>query len=384
MRQTPSTAIERNAVPQGPRSGPAKRPNQGVAQLTDAEKVQIIRTRVQAAGDQLKARHTWLAHQDLIGLTIQLGSVAGMVLMAVLYLQDVIPAWFTVIAVAIFASFTHEMEHDLIHHMYYKHQPRMQNFLMLLGWLARPSTINPWMRREIHFHHHKVSGSATDLEERGITNGTPWGIKRVLMLADGMLSVVLRPVEMKQMSRLYVREVLKPESKAAFRQALRKKALAYWPLGTLFWAAWHAFFIWHAIDISASWMGSPIAWSPTALSIMQVLNAVAVCWLIPNVIRSFCLHFISSSMHYFGDVEPGNVMQQTQVFTHPIFWPMQLFCFNFGATHAIHHFVVGQPFYLRQMLASQAHQVMRDMGVRFNDLGSFKRANRMFADTPAA
>jgi hypothetical protein len=115
-----------------------------------------------------------------------------------------------------------------------------------------------------------------------------------------------------------------------------------------------------------------------------VLNAVAVCWLIPNVIRSFCLHFISSSMHYFGDVEPGNVMQQTQVFTHPIFWPMQLFCFNFGATHAIHHFVVGQPFYLRQMLASQAHQVMRDMGVRFNDLGSFKRANRMFADTPAA
>lgn len=347
--------------------------------LTDADKVAIIRSRIQAAGDAIKARNPWLvSQQNRIGLTIQLGSVGGMVLMSVLYLQGVVPAWFTIIAVAIFASLTHEMEHDLIHHMYYKHHPRMQNFLLLLGWIARPSTINPWMRREIHFHHHKVSGTETDMEERGITNGEPWGIKRLFMLADGMLAVMLRPVQLSKMSRQYVREVLKPNSKAEFKKALRKKALSYWPLGTFFWGAWHAWLAWHAADLGAQWLGTPIAWSDTTLSVMDVLNALAVCLLIPNVIRSFCLHFISSSMHYYGDIQPGNIMQQTQVFTHPVFWPFHLFCFNFGSTHGMHHFVVGQPFYLRQMIAKEGHAVMREMGVRFNDFGAFKRANRMY------
>jgi len=351
--------------------------------LSDADKVTVIRSRIQAAGDAIKARHPWLvSQQNRIGLAIQLGSVGGMVLMSVLYLQGIAPAWLTIIAVAIFASLTHEMEHDLIHHMYYKHQPRMQNFLLLLGWFARPSTINPWMRREIHFHHHKMSGSETDMEERGITNGEPWGIKRFFMLADGMLAVILRPVQLSKMSRQYVREVLKPNSKAEFKKALRKKALSYWPLGTFFWGAWHAWLAWHAVDLGAQWLDSPIVWSATTLSAMDVLNALAVCLLIPNVIRSFCLHFISSSMHYYGDIQAGNVMQQTQVFTHPVFWPFHLFCFNFGSTHGMHHFVVGQPFYLRQMIAKEGHAVMREMGVRFNDFGAFKRANRMH-DKPA-
>lgn len=362
-------------------AAPSARANQAsqrsAAHLSDTEKVQIIRTRVQAAGDAMKARHGWLAHQNLIGLCIQLGAVGGMVLMSVLYLQGVAPAWLTIIAVGVFASITHEMEHDLIHHMYYKHQPRMQNFLLLIGWLARPSTINPWMRREIHFHHHKVSGSETDMEERGITNGERWGIRRVLMLADGILAVVLRPLEMRKMTYQYVKHVLKPKSKSEFHRAMRMKALSYFPLGNLYWGAWHVWVVWHAVDIGARALGMPIEWSSTMLSIMDVLNPLAVCLLIPNFIRSFCLHFISSSMHYYGDIESSNIMQQCQVFTHPIFWPMHLFCFNFGSTHAIHHFVVGQPFYLRQMIAKEAHAVMREMGVRFNDFGSFRRANRM-------
>lgn len=378
--------MQQHSVPieTGPASGPQDSSNthRQVGPLTDAQKVQVIRNRVQAAGDALKERHPWLAQQNLIGATIQIGSVAGMVAMSVLYLQGLAPAWLTIVVVAILASLTHEMEHDLIHHMYFKHQPRMQNFLLLIGWLARPSTINPWTRRGLHFHHHKVSGSEGDLEERGITNGEPWGIKRLLMLADGTLSVMLRPITMQKMSRRYVKDAIKPQSKAEFRKAIRQQALSYWPLGNLFWASWHAYVVWHAVDLCATWLGSPIGWSPTTLSVMDVLDKVAVCLLIPNVIRSFCLHFISSSMHYYGDIESSNVMHQTQVFTHPIFWPMHLFCFNFGATHAIHHFVVGQPFYLRQMIAGEAHQVMREMGVRFNDFGAFRRANRMFEGSP--
>ncbi|MNF97548.1 hypothetical protein D3C84_803820 [compost metagenome] len=55
---------------------------------------------------------------------------------------------------------------------------------------------------------------------------------------------------------------------------------------------------------------------------------------------------------------------------------MQAFCFNFGSSHGIHHFVVKEPFYIRQLTVPVAHKVMREMGVRFNDFGTFARANR--------
>jgi hypothetical protein len=63
-------------------------------------------------------------------------------------------------------------------------------------------------------------------------------------------------------------------------------------------------------------------------------------------------------------------------------WPLQAFCFNFGSTHGIHHFVVKEPFYIRQMTCVVAHKVMAQMGVRFNDFATFRRANR-FAPSDA-
>jgi hypothetical protein len=88
-------------------------------------------------------------------------------------------------------------------------------------------------------------------------------------------------------------------------------------------------------------------------------------------------------MHYYGDVELGNVIQQTQVLNPWWMWPLQAFCFNFGSTHGIHHFVVKEPFYIRQMTAKVAHKVMAEMGVRFNDFGTFARANRLGFPPPA-
>ena len=81
-------------------------------------------------------------------------------------------------------------------------------------------------------------------------------------------------------------------------------------------------------------------------------------------------------MHYFGDIEDGNFVQQCQVLTKKRFILPHLFCFNFGSTHAIHHFVVRDPFYIRQMTAKKAREVMRANGVRFDDMGTFARANR--------
>jgi hypothetical protein len=117
---------------------------------------------------------------------------------------------------------------------------------------------------------------------------------------------------------------------------------------------------------------------------MGVIDFLAVVWLAPSALRTFCLHFISSNMHYYGDVEDENIMQQCQVLNPWWLMPLQLFCFNFGSTHAIHHFVVAQPFYLRQLVVKDAHTVMREMGVRFNDFGSFRRANRLHAESGLA
>ena len=43
---------------------------------------------------------------------------------------------------------------------------------------------------------------------------------------------------------------------------------------------------------------------------------------------------------------------------------------------AIHHFVLKEPFYIRQLTVPFAHKVMREMGVRFNDFGTSAHANR--------
>jgi hypothetical protein len=111
-----------------------------------------------------------------------------------------------------------------------------------------------------------------------------------------------------------------------------------------------------------------------AVAVAHAIDFVGVVLVLPNLFRRFCLFFVTSNIHFHGDVR--NLLEQTQVLDHWLFWPLNLFCFNFGATHAIHHFVVRQPFYLRQWVAPVAWEVMRENGVRFNDLGTFARANR--------
>jgi hypothetical protein len=46
--------------------------------------------------------------------------------------------------------------------------------------------------------------------------------------------------------------------------------------------------------------------------------------------------------------------------------------------------VVREPFYIRQLTVPVAHKVMREMGVRFNDFGTFGRANRFAGEEGVA
>lgn len=330
--------------------------------LNAAQRSAHIREVVLAKGVELRQRYPLLNHQDALGAGILAFALAGMIGSAALYMTGYLAWWACLLLNAFFASLTHELEHDLIHSMYFRKQRVPHNLMMALVWLARPSTINPWIRRHLHLNHHKVSGTETDMEERAITNGEPWGIARLLMVGDNVMSAFIRMLRAKTWTHKF--------------SIIKRTLKVYAPLALVHWGAWYVFLGFHAANGIAHLLGAPIEWSVTTLSVMQVIDIAAVVIIGPNVLRTFCLHFISSNMHYYGDVEAGNVMQQTQVLNAWWLWPLQAFCFNFGSTHGIHHFVVKEPFYIRQLTAPVAHKVMREMGVRFNDIGTFSRANR--------
>ncbi|EZP28917.1 fatty acid desaturase [Pseudomonas sp. RIT288] len=327
-----------------------------------AQRSAHIREVVLAKGVELRERYPILQHQDALGAGILAFALVGMIGSAALYITGHMAWWVCLLLNAFFASLTHELEHDLIHSMYFRKQRLPHNLMMGLVWLARPSTINPWIRRHLHLNHHKVSGTETDLEERAITNGEPWGFARLLMVGDNVMSAFIR--------------MLRAKTWAHKINIIKRTLKVYAPLALVHWGAWYVFLGFHAVNGIAYLMGSSIEWSATTLSVMQVIDIAAVVIIGPNVLRTFCLHFISSNMHYYGDIEAGNVLQQCQVLNPWWLWPLQVFCFNFGSSHGIHHFVVKEPFYIRQMTVPVAHKVMREMGVRFNDFGTFGRANR--------
>lgn len=351
--------------------------------LSDAEKTEHIRKTILEEGRALRRRHPWLErHQNLIGATIMAISLLGMISSGTLYVMELIPWWICVPVTAIFASLIHELEHDLIHLMYFKNRPWANDLMLALGWLARASTISPFVRRKLHLHHHKFSGTESDLEERGITNGERWGVRRLLMTGDNMLAVLLRPFTMQRAVRDYIRSQ-KPASQGDARKMSLQQLLAYAPLGNLYYLLFHSWVLAHLVLFAAQLAGAPITLPEGMATALAALDTFAVVYMLPCFLRTFCLHFISSNMHYYGDVEPRNVMQQCQVLNPWWLMPMQLFCFNFGSTHAIHHFAVREPFYIRQWTAPAAHRVMREMGVRFNDYGTFLRGNRFSREVSA-
>jgi fatty acid desaturase len=341
--------MKQDSSPSATLEGPLAARNDDRARIL---RITRINSAIRAASRDLRERYPLLRHQDAIGLSILLACVGVFFGAAAGYRAGSLPAWATVLVVALATSVVHEIEHDLIHQLYFRKNRVAHAAMMTLAWVLRPNTINPWLRRELHLNHHRVSGTATDLEERAITNGEPFGLKRLVMMADGVAAVLLR-----------VR-------KAGNRRAmiLAKFAVGYFPLGWAHFTLLYGFCAVHAGRLLGGHSLFP-AWSPS-------LDAAIVIWIAPNVLRSFCLNFISSNVHYFGDVTAGNVIEQTQVLDAPVLLPLQMFCFNFGSTHAIHHFVANEPFYVRQWTAPAAHAALRENGVPFNDFGTFRRANR--------
>lgn len=327
-----------------------------------ASKIEAIRHEIKQAGDDIRMRFPLLRHKNTIAALILAMSLICMLLTSWLYVQNIITAWVAIPVIGVLTSLMHEVEHDLIHGMYFSKKPWAHHLMMALVFVAKPTATCSWLRRDAHLDHHRWSGTEKDIEELTISNGQRWSILRFLMTVDTPTSIAVNTIQQK-----------------TWRDRINhlRVAGALFPLGIISWGLWYVFLFFYAANSIFHLIGiEPISWSAGMLTFMSYLNTIVVVLIAPNILRMFCLHFISSNMHYFGDVQKNNLIQQTQVLNAWWLFPFNLFCFNFGSTHAIHHFVVKEPFWIRQLTARKAHRVMREHGVRFNDFGTFLRANR--------
>jgi fatty acid desaturase len=323
---------------------------------SDSQQIQNIVIGIRAEEKRLRHKYSFLNKQDSIGFFILMLSLSGMITSAALFYYAFIPAWLCIIITAIFASISHELEHDLIHKLYFRNNAYMHNFMMTLVWLMRPSTINPWYRRKIHLLHHKTSGTAQDLEERLVGNGIANLFVRFIVMFDGLFGLLLQRKRLKREVKVF-----------EFIGVLS----AGFPLTILYYIFGYGFLLLHSINF---FMPSGFDYPEGVMTFMELSKTLMVIIIAPNFLRSGCLNLVTSYLHYYGGV--NSVLQQTQVFKGVFAWPLNLFTFNFAGTHAIHHFVIKQPFYIRQMVAKYAHKVMKENGVRFNDFSTFTQANR--------
>ena len=324
----------------------------------DRARTKVITSAIRQRSQELRRDHPVLRHQDALGLTAFSVALLGFVGSGALYLTGVLPWYVTVLVSAAFAAIGHEVEHDLIHALYFRRRKAVRYALLYAVWAFRPYTINPVYRIRLHLRHHAYSGLPDDIEEVSITNGKPWGPVRLYSLLDPYVPAMIRIVLTKPVDA----------EDALWRRTILKASIGLTPVAI---TIWYGFLGLHL----ASWLGAAV---PAGL--LHALTVLTVVWVGPNVWRGFCLHFISSNMHYQGDVEQGNVLRQTQVFNKWYLAPFQVFCANFGSTHPIHHFYVADPFYVRQLMERDIHPVLAANGVRFNDMGTFARANRYAKD----
>jgi fatty acid desaturase len=152
---------------------------------------------IKQAEVELRARFPFLNFQDTLGSVVFFGSLAGIAAFWKFYFNNYpgemhafLIYFITIVGIAVCTSFLHEMEHDIVHNLYFKKLPRMQDFMFLVIWIMKLHA-NPWFRRELHLKHHIISGQIDDAEERLIGLGLPYGLLRLATTCHpaGMLLV---------------------------------------------------------------------------------------------------------------------------------------------------------------------------------------------------
>jgi fatty acid desaturase len=313
-----------------------------------SDATRLVRAAIREADARMVEQHPWLGRDDAVAMGFFTTAVLGTGLIAAAWILGSIPTWLAICGIALTVSILHEMEHDLIHDLYLGH-PVLRAGVLGTIWLAK-SSLDPWTRGHMHRWHHIVSGQEEDIEERLIGLGMPWGPLRALITLFQPISIVLRP----RLGRAVRARVAEGGRRPDPRAHSAPMALV---LGNA------VLFLFPPVALVAWILGA--AWAGPAL----------VLWVLPNTLRHTSIVFLSSNSHYVG-IQRGDVVQQNQVLDHPLFWPLQFFCWNFGATHVLHHFWVRQPFWRRTLVFREVRPVLLENGVRANDFGSFVRANQ--------
>jgi len=319
----------------------------------DQDKINTIRKTVHNEEKRIRAKYTWLKYQDEIGMAWFVGCSAMMLITAYFFIQGQLAWYWAVPLMAFAASILHELEHDIIHDLYFKEHPWIQHIMFGVIWASKLSS-NPWWRKAMHLKHHKVSGQVTDIEERLIGLGMPLGIKRALITITPLATIFV----IFDIARDCKLHNSKPFLHVWYSYALNMPVLipAHMGFVALFFSAYFP-----------EWVAT-LVWNFNVLMFF------------PSIFRQTSLQLISAACHYYGDIPEKNVFYQNQILNHWSCYPFQLFCFNFGETHIIHHFVTRQPFYLRQMVTPGVLGEFIKQGCRLNDLRILARANRYNLD----
>ena len=310
-----------------------------------------IVTALREADARLLARHPLLGRNDLVSMVFFLGACGTIAALVVGWFSGTVPTVAAIIGLALALSVLHELEHDLIHDLYLA-QPIIRPTVLTVIWMSKAS-VDPWLRGRWHLWHHRVSGQPEDVEERLIGLGMPWGPYRVLITLLPLASLFIKP----SLKRAVVARVAAGGKRPDFR----------YPRAGWFFQGMTGLFVCLPL-IAIGGLVADAAWAWPLL----------VLWVLPNIIRHTAIVIMSSNSHYTA-ITRGAVVEQNQIIDHPMFWPLQVFCWNFGATHVLHHFMVRQPFWRRTMVFSAVRQTLIENGVPANDLGTFRRANRRLA-----
>ena len=119
---------------------------------------------------KLRQKYSILQQQDFLGAFIFVFSLIMIAATWYAYYYFQLSAFWTIVLIALPTSLLHELEHDLIHNLYFRRQSYIQDIMFFVIWVAKLHG-NPWFRRELHLKHHLVSGQEDDAEERLIGLG---------------------------------------------------------------------------------------------------------------------------------------------------------------------------------------------------------------------
>jgi hypothetical protein len=331
---------------------------------TDGMRVAEITLTIKESERKWRERLPFLYFQSAIGLGLLMACYFTLFWASSSYLNGGMH-WLPLVAINAFSlSIVRELEHDLIHELYFPKHKFVQNTMMLAVWPLLGNLPHPWYRRDLHMLHHRKSGRREDLEGRLIGVGSPMGWKRLLATFDPAIALHFRRDDIETIPFFNKKEV----------------GRAATPITKIWYLCAMTYFLLKVVLLPAAscmgWMDTDSPMEPTVAKMLVMyaeLTKVFTIWILPGWWHTVSRDIISSIMHYYEHF--GGKLHECQVINAWPFVIFNMFSVNFGNSHAVHHFLEKQTFYIRELCSGDAHVAFRKHGVRFNDLGVVFRKN---------